>query len=259
MNMTNVRQTLKDLIFKQAEHTEVRKEGEPMPDGRREGESDNPYLCARRTWNDYIGAQVAARQTWQMMGLLSLAIALAGVVGMVYIGSQSKFIPYVVEVDKLGQTIAVSPVGPATGVDPRIIHSAMANFIQHARIVTPDVALQRKAIFAVYSMLVPADAATARMNEYLNGREEANPFKRAEKETVNTEIISVLPLTESSWQVEWLETVRDRQGFVKIPPYRMRATVTMYVTEASPDVSEEQIRNNPLGIYVRDFAWAKQV
>ena len=52
-----------------------------------------------------------------------------------------------VEVDKLGQTIAVAPVDRAKGVDPRVIHAAMAAFVQSVRMVTPDVALQRKAIF----------------------------------------------------------------------------------------------------------------
>ncbi|SCY53910.1 VirB8/TrbF family protein [Nitrosospira sp. Nsp13] len=259
MNVSSVAESIKYLVFRRTEKGDGRQAAGTMADGRREGEGDNPYLSARRTWNEHVGDQVASRQIWQMLGLLSLLIALAGVGGMIYIGSQSKFIPYVVEVDKLGQTIAVAPVDRAKGVDPRVIHAAMAAFVQSARMVTPDVALQRKAIFGVYAMLSPDDPATAKMNEFLNGRVEANPFKRAEKETVSTEIISVLAQTPETWQVDWTETVRDRQGFVKTPPYRMRALVTMYVTEPAPEINEEQIRNNPLGIYVSDFAWSKQI
>ncbi|WP_242468393.1 VirB8/TrbF family protein [Burkholderia plantarii] len=47
-----------------------------------------------------MGGVVSQRQTWQVIGILSLLIALAGVGGVIHIGSQSKFIPYVVEVDK---------------------------------------------------------------------------------------------------------------------------------------------------------------
>ena len=259
MSRENITAALKSVIFKRPEKGDERQAAMAMIEGRRAGEGGNPYLAERRTWNEHVGDQVASRQTWQMLGLLCLLIALAGVGGMIYIGSQSKFIPYVVEVDKLGQTIAVSPVDRAKGVDQRVIHAAMAAFIQSARMVTPDVALQRKAIFAAYSMLSSDDPATAKMNEFLNGRPEWNPFKRAEKETVNTEIISVIAQTPETWQVDWTETVRDRQGFVKSPPYRMRALVTMYVTEPAPEISEEQIRNNPLGIYVSDFAWSKQI
>ncbi|SOD42748.1 VirB8/TrbF family protein [Nitrosovibrio sp. Nv4] len=258
MNVSNLAMTLKSLVFRRPVAGDERVTSS-MADGRRAGESDNPYLAARRTWNEHVGEQVASRQNWQMLGLLCLLIALAGVGGMIYIGSQSKFIPYVVEVDKLGQTIAVAPVDRAKAVDQRVIHAAMATFIQWARLVTPDVALQRKAIFGVYAMLSPDDPATAKMNEFLNGRPDWNPFKRAEKETVSTEIISVIAQTPETWQVDWTETVRDRQGFVKTPPYRMRALVTMYVSEPAPETSEEQIRNNPLGIFVSDFAWSKQI
>lgn len=258
-SMENVTAALKSLIFKRQAQGDERAGAGVMSDGRRAGENANPYLSARRTWNEHVGDQVASRQTWQILGVGCLLIALTAVGGMIYIGSQSKFIPYVVEVDKLGQTIAVSPVDRAKGVDQRVIHAAMASFIQSARMVTPDVALQRKAIFSVYAMLSSDDAATAKMNEFLNGRPDWNPFKRAEKETVSTEIVSVIAQTTETWQVDWTETVRDRQGFVKSPPYRMRALVTMYVTEPSPEISEEQIRNNPLGIYISDFAWSKQI
>jgi type IV secretion system protein VirB5 len=39
----------------------------------------------------------------------------------------------------------------------------------------------------------------------------------------------------------------------------MRALVTVYVAEPSPDISEAQLRNNPLGIFVSDFAWSRQL
>ena len=33
----------------------------------------------------------------------------------------------------------------------------------------------------------------------------------------------------------------------------------VYVVEPTISISEEQIRNNPIGLYVRDFSWAKQL
>lgn len=230
-----------------------------MAGGRRNGENDNPYLCARRTWNDHVGAIKASRQTWQIIGILSLLIALAGVGGMIHIGSQSRFVPYVVEVDKLGQAVAVAPAQRAAAVDQRVVHASVAAFISDARLVTPDVALQRKAVFRLYSMLSANDAATVKTNEWLNSTEDSSPFRRASRETVSTEVLSVLPQTPDTWQVDWMETTRDRQGLVKGQPVRMRALVTVYIVPATPQTTEEQVRNNPLGIYVRDFSWSKQL
>jgi type IV secretory pathway TrbF-like protein len=191
-----------------------------------------------------------------VVGILSLLIALAGVGGVIHIGSQSKFIPYVIEVDKHGQTVAVGPVTAGSKADPRVIHASVADYITNARMVTPDVALQRKAVFRVYSMLSPNDAATQKMNEWLNGTPDSSPFKRAVKEMVSVEIKSVLPQSPDTWQVEWVETTRDRQGVLKDNPVNMRALVNVYTIEPTSQTTDEQLRNNPLGIFVRDFSWS---
>ena len=220
-------------------------------------ESENPYLTARRSWNDHVGAVVSQRQTWQVIGILSLLIALAGVGGIIHIGSQSKFIPYVIEVDKLGQPLAAGPVQSASRTDPRVIHAMVAEFVGDARLVTPDVALQRRAVFRVYSKLSPNDPATQKMNEWLNASPDATPFKRAEKEMVSIEINTVIPQTPDTWQVEWIETTRDRQGTPKGKPGHWRALVTVYIADVTPQTTDDQLRNNPLSVYVRDFSWTR--
>ncbi|WP_295452735.1 VirB8/TrbF family protein [uncultured Thiodictyon sp.] len=221
-------------------------------------DTDNPYLNARRVWNEHEGAIIDARQAWQMVAMLSLLIALAAVGGMIYLGSQSQFIPYVVEVDKLGQALAVAPAQRAAPVDERVLHATVAQFIADARLVTLDTALQRKAILRNFALLAPKDPAMAKMTQWVNGTEDSSPFLRAEKEMVSTDITSVLPQTPDTWQVDWVETTRNRDGGIKDAPVRMRALVTVYTVAARADTTEEQIRNNPLGIYVRDFSWSRQ-
>lgn len=225
--------------------------------GRRQGEHENPYLAARRTWNDQSAANIASRQMFQLLGILALLVALAAVGGMIYIGSQSKFVPYVVEVDRLGQPMAVAPADHASPVDARVVHAAVADWIGSMRLVTPDIALQRRAVFKAYAMLAAGDPATAKANEWLNGTDDSSPFKRAAKETASIEISSVMPQTPDTWQVDWIETVRDRQGVKKAGPQRWRALVTVYTVPPTPATTEEDMRNNPLGVRVRDFSWSK--
>jgi type IV secretory pathway TrbF-like protein len=196
---------------------------------------------------------------WQVIAIVSLLIVLASVSGMIFIGSQSKFIPYVVEVDKLGEAVAAGPLERASPVDSRVVRVAVSDFITNARLVTPDIALQRNAILKVYSNLRQATPASNKMTAFLNGNPALNPFKRAETVTVNADIVSLIPLTEHTWQVDWNETERDRKsGAIIGKPYRMRALVTVTVSSTAVDASEEQMRMNPLGIYVSDYAWSKQ-
>ena len=219
-------------------------------------ETENPYLNGRRGWNEHVGAVVSQRQTWQVIGILALLIALAAVGGVIHIGAQSKFIPYVIEVDKHGQAVAAAPVTATSAVDPRVVHASVAEFITDARMVSPDVALQRRAIFRVYARLSPTDPATVKMNEWMKQGDES-PFERATREMVSTQINSVLPQSPDTWQVDWLETVRDRQGVPQGDPVAMRALVTVYTAAPTTTTTEEQMRMNPLGIYVRDFSWSR--
>jgi type IV secretion system protein TrbF len=134
----------------------------------------------------------------------------------------------------------------------------VAEFITNARIVSPDIAMQRRAIFKLYALMQSSGAATRKMTTYLNGNPETNPFKRAEKMTVNVEIVSAIPQTSATWQVDWVETQRTRKGEVMGKPYRMRALLNIDARGLPPDTDEEQLRLNPLGIYITDYSWSKQ-
>ena len=65
--------------------------------------NQNPYLSARRTWNDYISGQVAQRKLWQIVAFGSLMSTVLAVAGLIYHASQNKFVPYVIQVDNLGR------------------------------------------------------------------------------------------------------------------------------------------------------------
>lgn len=219
---------------------------------------ENPFLNARRTWNTHLGSVVSSRQTWQIIGILGLLISLASVGGMIHIGSKSKFIPYVVEVDKHGRSFAIGPVTEAGQSDPRVVLAGISEFIESARLVTPDIKLQRKAVFKIYSMLSPNDPATRKMNKWL-GSEETNPFSRATKETVHIEIESILPQTAKTWQVDWIETVYDRDGKPKHEPINMKALLTVYISQSTPETTEEDQRKNPIRLFVEDYNWTREL
>lgn len=231
----------------------------PVEGGRRTGESPNPYLSARRTWNDLMQAQVASRRSWELIAILCLLITLASVGGIAYVGSQSKFIPFLYTLDAHGHAMAIGPVEIASPADPRVLAATVGEFIANARLVTVDAALQRKAVYQVYAMLNEQDPATSKMNQWMNGTEDSNPFTRAEKETVTVDISTVLPQTPDTWEVTWVESVWDRKGEVKTQPVPMRALVTVYRAEPAARVTEDELRRNPLSVYVRDFSWSKQL
>jgi type IV secretory pathway TrbF-like protein len=218
----------------------------------------NPYLDARRVWNSHVDKAFSSLHVWQLIAVACLLIALASVGGLIYIGSQAKFVPYVIEVDKLGEAVAVGPAKIAGNADPRVVRASLASFISSARLVTPDQDLQRKAIFAVYGLLHTKDPATQKMNEYLNGTPDTSPFSRAARMTVNTEISTVLAITGSTWEVDWQETTRDRDGGLIGKPVSMRATLEIYIESPGTNSTQAEIQRNPIGIFIRNFDWQQR-
>ncbi|OEH47531.1 hypothetical protein lpari_01454 [Legionella parisiensis] len=195
-------------------------------------------------------------QIWQLVSLGSLLITLAAIGGLITIGSQSKFIPLVFQQDASGNTLSVTRadrVGNASIDDYR---AAAAHFIENIRMVSVDVALQKKAVFQVYSYLNQNDAALTKVQEFYSDKLHSNPFDRAAHEIVSIEIRSVLQESPDTWQVDWVETVRNRDGTLKEKPAQMKALVTMYQDNELNDVSNESILKNPHLIYVRDFNWS---
>jgi type IV secretory pathway TrbF-like protein len=220
------------------------------------GDAENPYLNARRTWNDHTGGLAQSRRLWQLQALLSSMIVLGCVGGLIDANSKSKFVPYVVKVSDLGQPVAVAPADRAQPVDSRVAQAQVASFIDSARSITADVTIERRNVFRVYAMLQQGDAATVKMSEWFNANP---PMTRAATQTVEVQVTSVIPQSPTTWQVDWVETVRDRSGQPSEAPIHMRALVTVAVRAPTSQTTEEMMRANPLGLYVSDYSWSKVV
>lgn len=211
----------------------------------------NPFLEARSEWNAVNGAALAERQAWMVVGLLSLLIALASVAGVIHIGSQSKIMPYVVEVDKAGTVIGGGTIDMNPKATDRVKQAFVASFITQARMVTPDISLLRRAVEFVRDVVRQGDPAYVKLAEYW----QANPPNvRAEKILVDVQITSTLAASESTWEVEWIEITRGRDGVVQ-QQTPMRALVTL-TSDPARITNATLMRKNPLGLFVTDINWS---
>lgn len=216
--------------------------------------AESPWLSARRTWNGHLAAEASSRRMWQIVAVGALLIALAAVGGVVAIGSQSKIVPYVVALKPSGEVAGGGFAVPASG-ETAVIHSTMAQFIEDARMVSVDSGLQRKAILWLYAHIAKGDPATQKMNTWLSAS-DTNPFARAQKELVSVQINSVLQLSQASWQVDWTETTTDTNGQLVSQPSKWRAVLTVFVSPTK-NQNEAAVEANPLGVFVRDYSWAR--
>lgn len=216
----------------------------------------NPFFDYRNAWISREAAARSRERMWQIVALMGLLASLFALAGLIYYANNSKYIPYVVEVDKLGAAMGVKPADKMKRVDVRVVRYSVANFIAEARMVSPDVNVQKRAIFRVYAFLNKEDVAFQKMNEFLNSSPETTPFARARKMTVETEILSVIPQTNTSWEIDWYEITRNRSNGQILNKERMRGIISVYFAAADKTQKHESLLYNPLGLFVKDFNWS---
>lgn len=218
---------------------------------------DNPFTSSQ--W--YVSAR--ERFGWRfgvagfLYGTFGMMIGLGALAGYHELANRSQLVPMIVKVNGSGEIVGTQKVERSAPVDARIIHSALAGWISSIRLVTADVQLQREAVFKVYAFLSQEDPAYTKANAWLNGTPESSPFQRAREVTVSTEIISCIQQSDRTWQIDWLEKTFDRKG-VQLRQDRMRALVTVEVAGHVRSADEDDIRRNPLAIFIRDFNWSRQ-
>ncbi|HDX6248660.1 TPA: conjugal transfer protein TrbF, partial [Campylobacter fetus subsp. venerealis] len=81
----------------------------------------NPYLDAKREWLERYGNYISQKRNWQIIAVLSAIISLICVIFLGYSTTQNKLIPYVIEVDKLGNTSKVGVVQNIDLKNPNVI------------------------------------------------------------------------------------------------------------------------------------------
>lgn len=211
--------------------------------------SGNPYLDARAEWNERYGDYISQARTWKMATFVALGVATVSVIGVITMANTSRVVPYVVEVNKLGDPVGVTRADQARQLDPRVIKAQLGRFIVNWRSVSPDVAVQKRQVAEMYANLSAGDAGTVTLNDYMKAN---NPFERAASETVTVSIENVLQSAGETWQIDWLEERRSRHGEL-LDVKRWRASISPAYKQPT---NEQDILRNPLGLFIREISWS---
>lgn len=213
---------------------------------------ENPYLAARQEWNERYGSYVKAAATWRTLGIISMSMATIGFSYALYQSTQVKLVPYIIEVDRLGTAVSSGFPQQIEYADQRVVRATLGSFIASFRSVTPDAVVQKQYIDRAYVHLRDADPATEKVNAWFRNN---SPFDRSHTMTVAIETTNIVPLSSQSYQIDWTEYQRDRQG-KELGVRRFRGIANVVLT---PPQDEAIIRLNPIGLYLRDFDWTAQL
>lgn len=214
-------------------------------------EFENPYLRGRQEWLERHGGYLQRAAQWRLMALGCLGVAAIAVSANVFMARQYKVVPYVVEVDRLGKASAVARADLASPVPERMIQAELAGFVVDWRTVTADLDLQQRMVGRL--SFLTTGAAKGQLRQWF---EANNPYERAKQGKLVQVAVKGLPLpvSKDSWRVEWTETIRNHAGALVEEPQAWEATLAIQV---QPPETDEQIVNNPGGIFVTGVSFSK--
>ena len=214
-----------------------------------EGGIETPYNRAKKEWDDRIGSSRVQAYNWRLAFFISSALSLMLTSGLIYMTTKQHVIPYIIKVDTIGK---VQSVGPVNRIDykPGIpeIKYFLSEFVMKIRMISFDPIVMKRDWLSAY------DFVTTRGTNQLNSlAKRDNPFDKLGQMTVSVDIISVIPVSDSSFQAEWSEKVQNKFGNL-MNTFRYKGIFTIVIKEPQ---EEEGILKNPLGIFIDSFNFSR--
>lgn len=212
-------------------------------------EPATPYQRAAQAWDDRIGSARVQARNWRVVAIGGLLLSAGLSAGLVWLSMQSRIIPYVVAVDRLGEARSVGPADrDYRPTDPQIAWF-LGRFIGNVRSISLDPVLMRRNWLSAY------DFVTARGARFLNQyARTANPFAEVGSRTVSVQVTSIVRASDRSFQVGWTEAAYDRGSLAGTS--RWTAILSVVVR---PPSSADTLRRNPLGLYVDAIDWSQEL
>lgn len=212
-------------------------------------EPETPYQRAGQLWDERIGSARVQARNWRLMAFGCLGLTAITSAALVWQSARGTVTPWVVQVDKLGQAQAVAPASAGyQPTDPQIAWH-LAQFVEDVRSIPADPVVLRQDWLRAYDYTT--DKGALALNDYARANA---PFAKIGKSQVAVDISSVIRASPSSFRVAWIERRYEDGQLAATEHWTAILTVVL-----QPPTSADQLRKNPLGVFVHALNWSKEL
>ena len=212
-------------------------------------EPETPYQRAAQVWDERIGSARVQARNWRLMAFGSLILSAGFASALVWQSARGTVVPWVVQVDNLGQAQTVAPANADyRPTDPQIAFH-LGRFIEQVRAIPADPVIVRQNWLRAYDFTT--DRGALALNDYARAND---PFADVGRVQVAVEVSSVIRASPDSFRVAWIE--RRYQDGSLAATERWSAILTIVV---QPPRTPDALRKNPLGVFVNALNWSKEL
>ena len=212
-------------------------------------EPETPYQKAAQVWDERIGSARVQARNWRYMAFGSLILSTGFAAALVWQSARGTVVPWVVQVDALGEAQTVAPANADyRPTDPQIAFH-LGRFIEQVRAIPADAIIVRQNWLRAYEFTT--DRGAAALNDYARAND---PFTRVGRQQIAVDVSSVIRASPGSFRVAWTE--RHYENGQLSGTERWTAILTIVI---QPPRTAERLRANPLGIYVNAISWSREM
>ena len=131
-------------------------------------EPETPYQKAAQVWDERIGSARVQAKNWRLMAFGSLILSAGLSFALVWQSTSGTIVPWVVQIDKLGEAQAVAPaIADYRPTDPQIAWH-LARFIEQVRAIPADAVIVRQNWLRAYEFTTDRGGqVTAQVTEHV--------------------------------------------------------------------------------------------
>ncbi|MBS7701691.1 conjugal transfer protein TrbF [Chelatococcus asaccharovorans] len=210
---------------------------------------ETPYQKAAQVWDERIGSARVQAKNWRYMAFGSLFLSAGFAAALVIQSARGTVVPWVVQVDNLGQAQSIAPAtADYRPTDPQIAWH-LARFIEQVRSIPADPVIVRQNWLRAYEWTT--DRGAGALNDYARTND---PFAKVGKQQIAVEVSSVIRASADSFRVAWTE--RHYEDGKLATTERWTAILTIALQRPR---DAERLKANPLGIYVNAINWSREL
>jgi type IV secretion system protein TrbF len=212
-------------------------------------EPETPYQKAAQVWDERIGSARVQAKNWRLMAFGSLLLSAGLATGLVWQSARGTIVPWVVQVDRLGEAQAIAPAeADYHPTDPQVAWH-LARFIEQVRAIPTDPIIVRQNWLRAYDFT--SDRGALALNDFARAND---PFTKVGKVQLAVEVSSVIRASPDSFRIAWIER-RYENGQIA-GTERWTAILTIAIQQPR---DAERLRKNPLGVFVNAINWSKEM
>lgn len=208
-----------------------------------------PYQKAAQIWDERIGSARVQARNWRLIAFGNLVLAGGLAAALVWQATRGTIVPWVVQVDKLGEAQVVAPAAADYQPSDAQVAWYLARFIEQVRAIPIDPVIVRQNWLSAYDFVT--DRGALALNDYARNND---PFAKVGREQVAVDVSSVIRASPDSFRIAWIERRYENDALAATD--RWTAIVTVVI--ATPHEADK-LRRNPLGVFIRGLNWSKEL